>query len=213
MWSFVTGFFHLALSIMSSRLIHIAVFIRASFYGQIISYYMDIPILFIHLSVNGYLYCFLAIRSNTVMNIHAQVFVWLYFSFLWEWDCWIPWQLYVKTLLEELPGCFAKCLYNLTSLPAVYEGTDFSTSSPTLTCLFAYSHPSGCEMIYHYGFHLHFPGTNDSEHLLMCLFSSVQSLSHVRLCNPMDCSTPGFPVLYYLLEFAQIPVHWVGDAI
>ena len=27
------------------------------------------------------------------------------------------------------------------------------------------------------------------------------------LCDPMDCSTPGFPVLYYLLEFAQIHVH------
>ena len=24
-------------------------------------------------------------------------------------------------------------------------------------------------------------------------FSSVQSLSRVRLCDPMDCSTPGFP--------------------
>ena len=30
------------------------------------------------------------------------------------------------------------------------------------------------------------------------------------LCDPMDCSTPGFPVLHYLLEFAQIPVHWVS---
>ena len=28
----------------------------------------------------------------------------------------------------------------------------------------------------------------------------------------MDCSTPGFPVLHYLLEFAQTHVHWVGDA-
>ena len=28
-----------------------------------------------------------------------------------------------------------------------------------------------------------------------------------------DCSTPGFPVLYYLLEFAQIHVHWVGDSL
>ena len=34
-----------------------------------------------------------------------------------------------------------------------------------------------------------------------------QSLSHVRLCDPMDCSMPGFPVLHYLLEFAQIHVH------
>ena len=33
------------------------------------------------------------------------------------------------------------------------------------------------------------------------------------LCDPMDCSTPGFPVLHYLLEFAQTHVHWVGDAI
>ena len=29
----------------------------------------------------------------------------------------------------------------------------------------------------------------------------------------MDCSTPGFPVLHHLLEFAQTHVHWVGDAI
>ena len=29
----------------------------------------------------------------------------------------------------------------------------------------------------------------------------------------MDCSTPGFPVLPYLLEFTQTCVHWVGDAI
>ena len=41
----------------------------------------------------------------------------------------------------------------------------------------------------------------------------VQSLSHVWFYNPMDCSTPGFPVLHHLLAFAQTPVHWVGDAI
>ena len=29
------------------------------------------------------------------------------------------------------------------------------------------------------------------------------SLSRVRLCNPMDCSTPGLPVHHQLLEFAQ----------
>ena len=40
----------------------------------------------------------------------------------------------------------------------------------------------------------------------------VQSLSCVWLCDPMDCSTPGFPVLHYLLEFSQI-VHWVSDII
>ena len=44
-------------------------------------------------------------------------------------------------------------------------------------------------------------------------FFVVQSLSRVWLCDPMDCSTPGFPVLHYLPEFAQVRVHWVGDAI
>ena len=29
---------------------------------------------------------------------------------------------------------------------------------------------------------------------------------------PPDCSTPGFPVLNCLLEFAQTHVHWVSDA-
>ena len=29
----------------------------------------------------------------------------------------------------------------------------------------------------------------------------------------MDCSMPGFSVLHYLLEFTQIHVYWVGDAI
>ena len=37
--------------------------------------------------------------------------------------------------------------------------------------------------------------------------------SCLTLCDPMDCSTPGFPVLHYPLEFAQTHVHWVGDAI
>ena len=42
---------------------------------------------------------------------------------------------------------------------------------------------------------------------------SVQSLSHVWLCDPMDCSTPGLPVHHQLLEFTQTHVHWVGDTI
>ena len=33
------------------------------------------------------------------------------------------------------------------------------------------------------------------------------------LCNPMDYSMLGFPVLHYLPEFAQTHVHRVGDAI
>ena len=33
------------------------------------------------------------------------------------------------------------------------------------------------------------------------------------LCDPMDCSRPGFPVYHHLLELAEGHVHWVSDAI
>ena len=33
------------------------------------------------------------------------------------------------------------------------------------------------------------------------------------VCDPIDCSTPGFPVHHQLQERAQTQVHWVADAI
>ena len=48
--------------------------------------------------------------------------------------------------------------------------------------------------------------------LLSPQFSSVIQLSP-NLCDPMDCSMPGFPVPHQLPELAQIHVHWVSDAI
>ena len=45
------------------------------------------------------------------------------------------------------------------------------------------------------------------------LFSSVQSLSHVRLYDPMNCSTPGLPIHHQPQEFTQTHVHRVSDAI
>ena len=42
-------------------------------------------------------------------------------------------------------------------------------------------------------------------------FSVAQSCP--TLCDPMDCRTPGFPVLHYLPELAQTHVHWLSDAI
>ena len=44
-------------------------------------------------------------------------------------------------------------------------------------------------------------------------FSSVQLLSCVRLCDPMNRSMPGLPVHHQLLEFTQTHVHRVGDGI
>ena len=46
---------------------------------------------------------------------------------------------------------------------------------------------------------------------MFSISSFPQSCS--TLCDPMDCSTPGFPVHYQLLELAQTHVHRVGDAI
>ena len=49
------------------------------------------------------------------------------------------------------------------------------------------------------------------------VFSSVQFSSVTQSCltlwDPMDCSTPGFPVLHQLLELVQTHVHRVSDAI
>ena len=44
------------------------------------------------------------------------------------------------------------------------------------------------------------------------LFSSLAQLC-LKPCDPMNRSTPGFPVHHQLPEFTQTQVHWVGDAI
>ena len=46
----------------------------------------------------------------------------------------------------------------------------------------------------------------------MLQFNSVPR-SCPTLCNPMDCSTPGFPVHHQLPELVQIHVHRVSEAI
>ena len=48
--------------------------------------------------------------------------------------------------------------------------------------------------------------------LVVNICFSVSQLC-LTLCNPMNCSAPGFPVLHYLPEFAQTHVHWVNDVI
>ena len=49
--------------------------------------------------------------------------------------------------------------------------------------------------------------------LYLLLYSLVQLLSCVRLCDPMDCSSPGFPVHHQLPNLTQTHVLQVGDAI
>ena len=45
---------------------------------------------------------------------------------------------------------------------------------------------------------------------ILLVAAVVQLLSHVPTrCILMDCSTPGFPVINYLPEFAEIHVDWI----
>ena len=56
----------------------------------------------------------------------------------------------------------------------------------------------------------------NSKYCPMCepsCLSSVVTQSCPTLWDPMDYSTPGFPVHHQLLELAQTHVHRVGDAI
>ena len=48
-------------------------------------------------------------------------------------------------------------------------------------------------------------------YLLFCCYSVTWSCP--ALCNPMDCSTPGFRVHHQPLEFTQTHVHRFSDAI
>ena len=70
---------------------------------------------------------------------------------------------------------------------------------------------------------LNYPGTSSTEiyysmsslilrSSLSVQFSLVDQLC-LTLCNPIDCSTPGYPVHHKLLELAQTHVHRVSDAI
>ena len=56
------------------------------------------------------------------------------------------------------------------------------------------------------------PDSQESKALLLLLFSSLTKLC-LTLCDPMDYSTPSFPVHHQLPELTQTHVHWVSDAI
>ena len=78
-----------------------------------------------------------------------------------------------------------------------------SSDSPCL--LHLYSNP-------HLSLHLClFPRESLRTYISVCCCSAAQSC--LTLYDPMDCSTPGFPVPHHLLELAQAHVHWVSDAI
>ena len=48
---------------------------------------------------------------------------------------------------------------------------------------------------------------------IFCCCCCLVAKLYLTLCNPMDCSMLGFPVLHCLLEFTQTHVHQVNDVI
>ena len=51
------------------------------------------------------------------------------------------------------------------------------------------------------------------DHCIICCCCCSVSRSCLTLCDPMDSSTPGFPILHHFLELAQTHVQWDSDAI
>ena len=85
------------------------------------------------------------------------------------------------------------------------ESAIYKQISSVFWIAFPFRSPQSIEQCYTVGFHW--------LSILNTVAFVVQSLSHVLLCDPMDCSRPGFPVLHCLLEFAQNHVHGVSDVI
>ena len=56
-----------------------------------------------------------------------------------------------------------------------------------------------------------FPREKKNQGIVLLLMFSHSVMSD--FCDPMNRSTPGFPVLHYLPEFAQTNAHWVSDTI
>ena len=67
-----------------------------------------------------------------------------------------------------------------------------------------------CYGLFCFPFPLQSPA-QDTKTAAFLLLSVTQSC--MTICDPMDCSTPGFSVLQNLLELAQTRVHWVRYAI
>ena len=97
--------------------------------------------------------------------------------------------------------------------PFISPFSNHLTSHPTTTQLFKHL------FIHFYKYSIH-PANYLTDYdinytsILLSTSSIVQSAqSCPTLCNPKDCSMPGFPVHHQLLELAQTHVHRVSDAI
>ena len=105
--------------------------------------------------------------------------------------------------------------FRILSLPHAFKYLEKYISS--MKCLFNwYRHTFYWTSLYYTLQILHFfPPTN--WRFVTTLFKQVCCCSVAKLCltlcDPRDFSMPGFPVPHHLLEFAQVHVQWISDAI
>ena len=112
------------------------------------------------------------------------------------------------------------------SCSSCIAGRFFTTESSGKPCIYVYIHTHTYVYMYIY-IHTHtveyYSATREKAILLFTTtwmelegisvqFGSVTQLCMI-LCDPMDCSMPGFPAHHKLLELVQTHVHWVSDAI
>ena len=100
-----------------------------------------------------------------------------------------------------------------TELIWTEPGKSFYTiPSTTNKCVLSFEKPMSLFFFFNFILFLTFL-FRYSSHIINCIQFSSVAHSCPTLCDPMDCSTSGFPVHHQLLELAQTHAHWVDDAI
>ena len=127
--------------------------------------------------------------------------------------CWVAWLSgpgsNILSISNKHPGIQRKHLYcgsiiHAPGLSRVWVLSDVPSAVPSLSRLMSPGIWKNCT-----DFTVRLLRVQTSPLTLCCSVTQ----SYLTLCNPRDCSTPGFPVLHHLLELAQTQVHQVSDAI
>ena len=107
------------------------------------------------------------------------------------------------------PGAQGKAVTSLEPEPDLHTGLGESSGEGEDVCFSLWSHKSWWQKYQEVFIYLNSCWRQIS--CLGCCYSISQPC--LTLCDSIDWSTPGFPVLHQLSEFAQTHVHWVSDGI
>ena len=137
---------------------------------------------------------------------------WIALCLSWDFHLLLPWDIRLQrswfSSWHFFPRAFGLGLGFAQLAPQLLRASDSDWIAPWLSW-FHSSHMADCEIL---GLHNHMSQLLYKSPLIFMCCCSVAQLCPT-LCDPMDCSTPGFSVLHYLPELAQTHVHQVGDAI